>query len=161
LARGFFFKLALTNLNRNKRLTLPYFISSTIMVSVYFMVMMILNSRSIGNLDYGMTIQQMFRAGFIVMTILILLFMLYINSFLIKGRKKEFGLYGVLGLEKRHVGQVILWENLILSGASLLLGSILDSIGEELLNDKGQPLAVGFYADIHFRNADRELFMDK
>lgn len=128
MARGFFFKLALTNLNRNKRLTLPYFISSTIMVSVYFMVMMILNSRSIGNLDYGMTIQQMFRAGFIVMTILILLFMLYINSFLIKGRKEEFGLYGILGLEKRHVGQVILWENLILSGASLLLGIIVGAV---------------------------------
>lgn len=133
MARGFFIKLALTNLHRNRRLTFPYFIASTIMVSVYFMVMMILYSRSIGNLDYGMTIQQMFGMGHVIMTILIGIFMLYINSFLIKGRKKEFGLYGILGLEKRHVGRVIFWENLILSSASLLLGILAGSVFSRLV----------------------------
>lgn len=128
MARGIYFKLALSNLNRNKKLALPYFISATIMVSVFFMVMMILHSRSIGNLDYGKTIQDMFKFGFIVMTILILLFMLYVNSFLIKGRKKEFGLYGILGLEKRHVCRVILWENFLLSSAALVLGVLAGSV---------------------------------
>lgn len=133
MARGFFIKLALNNLRRNRRLTFPYFIASTIMVSVYFMVMMILYSRSIGNMDYDMIIQQMFRMGQVIMTILIGIFMLYINSFLIKGRKKEFGLYGILGLEKRHVGRIIFWENLILSSASLLLGILAGSVFSRLV----------------------------
>ena len=133
MARGFFLKLALTNLRRNRKLTFPYFIASTIMVGVYFMVMMILYSRSIGNLDYGKTIQQMFGMGHVIMTILIGIFMLYINSFLLKGRKKEFGLYGILGLEKRHVGRVIFWENLILSSASLLLGILAGSVFSKLV----------------------------
>lgn len=128
MAKGFFLKLALTNLNRNKRVNIPYFVASTIMTAVYFMVLMILHSRSIGNLHYGMTIQQMFGMGNVVMIALILIFMLYINSFLIKGRKKEFGLYGILGLEKRHVGRVILWENLLLSAGSLALGIIIGTV---------------------------------
>lgn len=133
MARGFFLKLALTNLRRNRKLTFPYFIASSIMVGVYFMVMMILYSRSIGNLDYGKTIQQMFGMGQVIMTILIGIFMLYINSFLLKGRKKEFGLYGILGLEKRHVGRVIFWENLILSSASLLVGILAGSVFSKLV----------------------------
>lgn len=122
MAKGFFFKLAVSNLRRNRRMLAPYFVAATVMVSIYFMAIMIMYSRSIGNLDYGRTIQEMFRFGTVVMTVLIVAFMLYINSFLIKGRKKEFGLYAILGLEKRHVGLVILWENLILSFSSLLLG---------------------------------------
>jgi putative ABC transport system permease protein len=45
--------------------------------------------------------------------------MMYINNFLIKRRKKEFGLYGILGLDKRHIGRVLIWENLFVIGGGL------------------------------------------
>lgn len=128
MAKGFYLKLALSNLNRNRRMLLPYFIASAIMVAIYFLVMTILHSQSVGNLSYGRTIQQLFSIGNVVMTVLILIFMLYINSFLVKGRKKEFGLYGILGLEKRHVARVIVLENLILCSASLLLGVLTGAV---------------------------------
>lgn len=64
----------------------------------------------------------MLSIGLAVMSLFTVGYMLYINSFLIKRRKKEFGLYGVLGLEKRHVGRVILWENLFLNVFSLAFG---------------------------------------
>jgi putative ABC transport system permease protein len=123
-ARGFFIRLALTNLSRNRRMQLPHFIASTIIVSVYFMVTTIIYTRSISNINYSQSLQDMFAFGMVVMTILIFPFMLYINSFLIKQRKKEFGLYAILGLEKRHVGRVIFWENLISSVSAMALGIV-------------------------------------
>jgi len=133
LAKGFFVKLALTNLSRNRRTYLPFFIASTIIVSVYFMVTNIIYTRSIGNVEYSRTLQDMFAFGMVIMTILIFPFMLYINSFLIKQRKKEFGLYAILGLEKRHVGRVIFWENLVASLSALALGIVVGCVFGRLI----------------------------
>lgn len=124
MGKSFYLKLALNNLRRNSKKIIPYFIAVTIMVSVYFMVLMILHSKSLANVPESMYIQQLFGIGLYTLNIFIAVFMLYINNFLIKQRKKEFGLYGILGLEKRHVGFVMFWENLIINGAGLSLGII-------------------------------------
>ncbi|MDF2800878.1 MAG: ABC-type antimicrobial peptide transport system, permease component [Anaerocolumna sp.] len=88
------------------------------------MVITIMTSDGIKNIPAGESLQSMFMFGIVIMTILIVIFMLYINSFLIKRRKREFGLYGILGLEKRHVGKVIVLENFLISFLSGLLGII-------------------------------------
>lgn len=124
MGKSFYLKLALNNLRRNSKKMIPYFIAVTIMVSVYFMVLMILHSKSLANVPESMYIQQLFGIGLYTLNIFIAVFMLYINNFLIKQRKKEFGLYGILGLEKRHVGFVMFWENLFINGAGLSLGII-------------------------------------
>jgi len=133
LAKGFYVKLAVSNLSRNRRMYLPFFVASTIIISVYFMVTQIIYMRSIGNVNYSADLQGMFMFGMIIMSILIVPFMLYINSFLIKRRKKEFGLYAILGLEKRHVGRVIFWENLIISFSALGLGIIAGCVFGRLI----------------------------
>lgn len=122
MGRGFYLKLAINNLKRNKKSYLPYFIAATIMISVFFMVLMIIYSDGIADVPEGGTLQSMFMMGFIILTLFVIIFMLYINSFLIKQRKKELGLYGILGLEKRHVGRIMLWENVVVNGLSLVLG---------------------------------------
>lgn len=133
MAKGFFIKLAAGNLSRSRRIYIPYFIASTVIVSIYFLVTTIIYMRTLSNIEYSTNFQILFRIGMIVMTILIFPFMLYINSFLIKRRKKELGLYGILGLEKRHVGRVILWENLILSLAALFLGILSGCVFGKLI----------------------------
>lgn len=122
LNKGFYVRLACQNLWRNRLLNVPYFIASAVMSCVYFMCMTIIRSQTITNMSYGENMQMCFSVGIGIMSLLIAIFMLYINSFLIKRRKKEFGLYAVLGLEKRHVARVIIWENLFRSLASLALG---------------------------------------
>jgi len=125
LAKGFYCKLAVNNLKRNKKRYIPYFIAATIMISVYFMVVTIMYSPGLSNIPSGKsTLIVMFKIGHFIMTIFVIIFMLYINSFLIKQRKKEFGLYGILGLEKLHVARVLLCENLLINGAAFLLGVI-------------------------------------
>ncbi|MEG1662162.1 MAG: FtsX-like permease family protein, partial [Clostridiales bacterium] len=64
----------------------------------------------------------------VVMSFFTIGYMLYINSFLIKRRKKEFGLYAILGLEKRHVGQIILRENFILNICAVAFGLLVGII---------------------------------
>lgn len=128
MGKGFYLKLALNNLKRHQKKFIPYFIAATIMISIYFMVVMIIYSPGLKDVPNHVALVQLFRIGFFTLCIFITSFMLYINGFLIKQRKKELGLYGILGLEKRHVGYVMLWENLIINGSALLTGIVSGSI---------------------------------
>lgn len=131
--KNFFFQMALTNIKRDKRMYLPFGIASTAFVSIYFMVVTIMYSKGIADVPAGRNLQMMFSIGMVIMNVMTVIFMLYINSFLIKRRKKEFGLYGILGLEKRHVGKVILWENFIISMGSVILGILFGIIFGKLI----------------------------
>ncbi len=122
MGKGLFRKLARGNLIRNKRMYIPYVIATVIMSSMYFIIINIVFSKSISNMSFGPTMQAMLTFGLVVMSLFTVAYMLYINSFLIKRRKQEFGLYAVLGLEKRHVGKIILWESAMLNTASMGLG---------------------------------------
>jgi putative ABC transport system permease protein len=124
LGKGFYFNLAFNNIKRNQKKFIPYFITATIMISVYFMVLLIIYTPGLEGVPENGILKMLFMIGLSVLSVFIAIFMLYINSFLIKQRKKEMGLYGILGLEKRHVGHLMLWENLIINGSALLLGMI-------------------------------------
>lgn len=127
-----FTRLARTNLARNRRMYLPYAIASAIMSAMFFIIVNTVLSKSISNMSYGPTMMTMLIFGLVVMSLFTFGYMLYLNSFLIKRRKKEFGLYGILGLEKRHVGRIILAENSILNfsslGAGLLFGTVFGKL---------------------------------
>lgn len=122
MAKGFYAKLATQNLTRNRRMYGPYAVAAALMSGMVFIIQNLVFSESITNVTIGGTVKIMFNIGTVVMVMFTIGYMLYINSFLIKRRKKEFGLYGVLGMKRRHVARVILWENTLLSGGSLLLG---------------------------------------
>ncbi|HNX13294.1 MAG TPA: ABC transporter permease [Oscillospiraceae bacterium] len=127
-----FIRLAKANLARNRRMYLPYAIASAIMSAMFFIIVNTVFSKSISNMSYGPTMMTMLVFGIIVMSLFTFGYMLYLNSFLIKRRKKEFGLYGILGLEKRHVGRIILAENTMLNfsslGAGLLIGTVFGKL---------------------------------
>lgn len=122
MGNHFYLKLAFNNVKRNQRKMVPYFIAATIIISIYFVVNVIVYTPGMKNVPESVSLQNMFKIGIYTLNIFIAIFMLYINSFLIKQRKKELGLYGILGLEKRHVGHVLLWENIIVNGVSVILG---------------------------------------
>ncbi|MDL2317581.1 FtsX-like permease family protein [Eubacteriales bacterium OttesenSCG-928-A19] len=122
MAKAFYAKLAGANLIHNRRMYGPYCVATALMSGMVFIILNLVLNRDIANLSYGGTVQIMFTIGIVVMALFTVSYMLYINSFLIKRRKKEFGLYAVLGMEKRHVARVILWENGMVSFGSLLLG---------------------------------------
>lgn len=112
---------------------LPFVLCYSVMMGIYFMVISIMTSKGLKNIPAGESLQVMFIFGMVIMTILIIIFMLYINSFLIKRRKKEFGLYGILGLEKRHVRKVIVIENILVSIFSGSMGIIFGCVVGKLV----------------------------
>lgn len=124
MAKGIFLKMARTNLSRNKQLYLPYAVAVSAISGMFFMILNTVLSKSISNMTFGQTTIAMLLIGCFIMAIFTFGFMLYLNSFLIKRRKKEFGLYGVLGLEKKHIGRIVFLENTILNLSSLAVGLI-------------------------------------
>lgn len=103
------------------------------MSGVFLLIAGLLFSKSMTNTPSGDTARAMFSFGLVVYTLFTFFFMLYINNFLIKRRKKEFGLYGILGLDKRHVGRVLVWENLFTIGGGVAIGIVIALVFGRLL----------------------------
>ena len=122
---AFYAKLALANIRRDKRTYVPHIIATAVISGVYLLIAGLMFSYGLANLTSGKTTQAMFSFGMVVFSIFAFFFMLYVNNFLIGRRKREFGLYAVLGLEKRHVGRVLRWENLFTLGLGAYIGHSL------------------------------------
>ena len=133
MAKAFYLHLAWSNIRRDRRTYLPHMVATAVISGVFLLIAGLLFSKSLNNLPTGSTATAIFAFGIVVFAIFALFFMVYINNFLISRRKKEFGLYGILGLEKRHVGRVLLWENLITLTMGMLLGVLISLVFGRLL----------------------------
>lgn len=125
-------KMAFTNIKGNRKTYIPYMISCMLTISLYYIICSLSSNKDLGIIYGGNTIQAYMGMGKIIVSIFAFIFLFYINSFLIKRRKKEFGLYNILGMEKRHIAKVIFIETLctfILSFISgIILGLLLDKL---------------------------------
>ena len=133
LAKAFYLKLAIANIKRSREIYIPHFIATAIISGVFFLISGLVFSDGLTNLPSGPTSQAVFSAGIFLFAVFAFIFMLYINSFLMKRRKREFGLYGVLGLSKRHIGRLLLWENVLIIGFGVICGIIVALIFGKLL----------------------------
>ena len=129
----FFLRLAWHNVRHNKRTCLPHLIATAVIFGAFLLMCGLVFSTTLNNLPDGGTAIAIFSSGMLVFSIFAVFFMLYINNSLIGERKKEFGLYGVLGLEKRHIVRVLLWENAIVLGGGLLIGCALSLVFGQLI----------------------------
>ncbi|MEE8675607.1 MAG: FtsX-like permease family protein [Oscillospiraceae bacterium] len=99
-------KLAAQNVKLNSKFYIPYLIASSITAAMfYIMGFLAFNPGLKGN-----SINTVMAFGVWVIAIFSVIILLYINSFLMKRRQKEIGLYNVLGMEKRHIGRIFGWE---------------------------------------------------
>lgn len=128
----FYCRMAWTNLKKNKKLYLPYLLSALFTVVTFFTITTIAKSRSLQNMKGGNTLQGMLYMGIIVIGFFSVIFLYYTNGFLIKQRKKELGLYCILGLEKKHMAIVLLNEMFIsygmAVGGGLIVGTMLSKL---------------------------------
>ena len=131
---GFFFaRLAAHNLWRNRQTTLPYLVCAAEIFGVFLLISGLMFSETLKNLPTGGTASLIFAFGLAIFAVFAFCFMLYVNRYLIGQRKREFGLYGILGLSRRHVGRVLLWENLLVLGAGLAIGLVIALVFGRLL----------------------------
>lgn len=117
-------KLAISNLKRNKAVSIPFLISTSITVMLYFLMLSLMLNKSLIELPGGYILNFIFILGIFVISLFTILFLISVNQTLIKKRKKEFGLYTVLGLEKKHITMMVLWENCILYVLAIAIGLI-------------------------------------
>ena len=122
MKKGFYSKLAWTGIRKNKKLYTPYILTCIGMVMMFYIVSFLSISDILNSMPGGDTMQMMLGFGCGVIGVFALIFLFYTNSFLVRRRKKEFGLYNILGMGKWNLARVLLWESLIIAGISLAIG---------------------------------------
>mgnify|MGYP004528351845 CR=1 FL=1 len=105
-------RLAVNGITKNKRLYLPYLLSCACMVTVSYIVSALAKSEVISALRGGDAVCMTLSFGIFVMAVFSAIFLFYTNSFIIRRRKKEFGLYNILGMGKKNIAVILFWENL-------------------------------------------------
>lgn len=126
-------KMALSNIKKNGKLYIPYIITSVLTVMMFFMVNSLVNSDSVAKMEDGENIISLLNIALAVSYIFLAIFLFYTNSFLMKRRKKEIGLYNILGMEKRHISIVMFCENVFVAIISLATGIILGIVFGKLM----------------------------
>lgn len=150
MSKTFYFRLAFDNLKKNAKMYIPFVLSCILTIMMYYMVSSLSMNPNMMNMIGGDVMQQILSLGIYVITVFAVIFLFYTNSFLIKRRKREFGLFNILGMEKKHLSIVIALESIIVFLVSMVLG-----IGIGILLDKSfylliakilnASIALGFY----------------
>ena len=136
MKRGFYFRIAWTGIKNNKKIYLPYILASVGMILMFYIIVFLSSSPTVREMQGGNTMQGVLGFGVFIMAGFALIFLFYTNSFLMRRRKREFGMYHVLGMGKKNLAKVMVWEGVQVTVISLLgglLGGILFSKAAELV----------------------------
>jgi len=117
-----YFRLALNNLRKNRQTYLPFLMASTLLTFAMYSFLMITFNPGLAKVHGGMQFVTILMFGIVVIGLFTAIFLFYANSFLIKRRKKEMGLYSILGMEKKHIARVLLHELSLTWFLSMVLG---------------------------------------
>ena len=119
---GFFPRLALVNLMRNGRFYGPYLLSCGMTAAMYYILSYLTFSDIVASVRGAGYLQSLMYLGRLVVTLFSAVLLLYANSFVMKRRRRELGLYNILGLEKRHTARLMVWETLYCAAAAIVGG---------------------------------------
>ncbi|MBQ8823633.1 MAG: ABC transporter permease [Ruminococcus sp.] len=145
----FYAHLAVQGMRKNGKIYLPYILTSVGIVMMYYIVSYLTYSKSLYNMTGGRDMQMILSWGTGVIAVFSFIFLLYTNSFVMRRRKKEFGLYNILGMGKKNIASILIWETLITFLSSVIAGlglGILLSKLSELCTAKmlGENISLGF-----------------
>ena len=146
----FYPKLAASGLKKNRRLYIPYLLTCIFTVAMFYIVKSLSLNPGLSDMVGDATMTFTMKFGCVVIGLFALIFLFYTNSFLMKQRKKEFGLFHILGMEKHHLYRLIAWENLYAAiftlTAGLLFGIALDKAMFLLVSRMiGGEIPLGFF----------------
>ena len=123
--RGLYRRLAWSGIAKNRKFYLPYLLTCIGMTTMYYIIAFLTDNEILLSFRGGEIMQTILMLGTFVIAVFALIFLFYTNSFLIRRRKREFGLYNILGMGKRHLAGVVIWEAVFLAGISLAAGLLL------------------------------------
>lgn len=124
MSKGLYFKLAADNIKKNAKTYIPFMIACVITIAMFYIVTSLSNNPGIASMRGAVYITSFMSIGSGIAAIFSAIFLFYTNSFLLKRRKKEFGLMNILGMEKRHISAVMLLEVLYTAAISIVVGIV-------------------------------------
>lgn len=131
---GFYPRLAWSGIRKNKRLFVPYILATAGTAAVFYILFFLASSNFFDNMRGGSSTKMVLSFGVFVIVAFALLFLFYCNSFLVRRRYKEFGLYSILGMNKHNISRILAWETLFTALLSLLggvfIGVLLSKLAE-------------------------------
>lgn len=122
---GLTFRLALTNLKKNRRLYIPYALMTILSTAIAYIFTALAFHPDLGQVKGANGVTMVLGFGMIVVMLAVAIMVFYANSFVMKQRSKEFGVYSILGLEKKHLLLMTFLENLVFSVGTILTGLLL------------------------------------
>lgn len=152
MRKGIFSKLAVQNIRNNKSTYIPYMITCIFCIAMIYMMEFLRDCPTLDQaVRHAAEVRMILSTGEVVVVIFCVIFLIYSNSFLMKRRQKEIGLYNILGLERNHIGIVLLLETIFTTILSLtggiaifLLAVILVMAGTYLLFTAGSIVILKF-----------------
>lgn len=150
MSHFFYMRLAAQNIRKNAGTYIPYICTCVITIMMFYVIKSLSVNPGLGGVYGGAAIFLILYLGVYVIGLFSLIFLIYTNSFLMKRRKKEFGLFNILGLEKKHLIRILFLENLYVALFSvftgILLGILLDKAMFLLITKlMGAPVTLGFF----------------
>lgn len=117
-------KLAFTNIKNNGSLYLPYIISGMVTVAMFYIMMFLNNSKGLEKIYGSSYLTSIMALGVGIIAVFSYIFIFYTNSFIIKRRKKEIGVYNILGMEKRHIAKLMGIETVTVALIAIIGGIV-------------------------------------
>ncbi len=134
MSGAFYPRLARTGMQKNRRLQRPFLLTCIGTAAMFYILLALSRSSLLEGMRGGRTMRTILALGVWVIGIFSVIFLFYTNSFLIRRRKKEFGLYNILGMSKRDLGRILFWETLFSAAVTLAgglaLGVLLSKLAE-------------------------------
>ena len=129
---GFYIRLAKDGIMKNRKLYFPYILTCICMIMMFYIIYYIGFSADFTKVRGGDMLQSFLSISVFVIAIFALIFLFYTNSFLIRRRQKEFGLYNILGMGKRNLVKILVWENVLTAVISIVSGLFLGILFSKL-----------------------------
>ena len=134
MRKFFYARLAADNLKKNRRTYLPYLISCSVTCAMLYIICSLSMNDGLQNLEKGdVILPVILRIGTCIAMFFAAIFLFYTNSFLMKHRRKEFGLYQLLGMEKRHLARVLFFETVYTLLITMLFGFAAGMLLDKLM----------------------------
>lgn len=119
---GMYSKLAATGIRKNGRAYVPFILTAALMIAIFYIISFLSDNSMLQQMVGGSGMAMILKFGMVVMGLFSAIFLFYTNSFLIKRRKKEFGLYNILGLGKRQIAKILVRETIFVYLIAEILG---------------------------------------
>ncbi|GIN70300.1 ABC transporter permease [Bacillus sp. J14TS2] len=149
MRNGFYLKMAADSIRKNWKMYFPFIVSCISTIMMTYIIQALSTNPGLSEIPGGENLKTILSMGYFVLILFSTIFLFYMNSFLMKNRKREFGVYNILGMDKKHITKMLAYESLYIAVFSMVVGfvagTILNKVCVLLIRQMmGASVALGF-----------------